>query len=159
MLPTMVKMSISATSLKLDSREAAILAFLSAIAGSQATVFLTVHRLQKLAKTQLGRWIITRLIIINHATFVNQERKLHVIIEGLAESSPNTLRDVRQTSLIQTVGSCNGSLFFCAYKKITANSTTITCLCSLYNYLFGYVSRKRKTNVFLCLTPIGVNVV
>ena len=47
MLPTMVKMSISATSSELDSREAAILAFLSALAGSQATVFLTVHRLQR----------------------------------------------------------------------------------------------------------------
>lgn len=48
----MVKMSISATSSELDSREAAILAFLSALAGSQATVFLTVHRLQR-------RWAMT----------------------------------------------------------------------------------------------------
>ena len=26
----------------------------------------------KMAKTQLGRWIVTELIILNHATFVNQ---------------------------------------------------------------------------------------
>lgn len=61
----MVKMSISATSSELDSREAAILAFLSALAGSQATVFLTVHRLQRLAKTQLWAVGSTGVIIKN----------------------------------------------------------------------------------------------
>ena len=61
----MVKMSISATSSELDSREAAILAFLSALAGSQATVFLTVPRLQRLAKTQLWAVGSTRAIIKN----------------------------------------------------------------------------------------------
>ena len=62
-----------ATSLRKISREGYTFTYPLRARGMTGNRLFNRTPSTKMAKTQLGRWIITRLIILNHATFVNRE--------------------------------------------------------------------------------------